>query len=129
LAESEGVAGEDLEQQLVGEGKCPLTHLCPTHFIIHLPACPQFIPKDLLVFDYLVLVHLFGLDYFWISSMLAHHLINEHYETIYDTRFTFGNDDGIVIFKGLKRFLECLSVSTGLLDDHPGKQYNQEGGM
>jgi hypothetical protein len=37
LAESEGVAGEDHEQQLVGEGKCPLTHLCPTHFIIHSP--------------------------------------------------------------------------------------------
>jgi hypothetical protein len=31
LAESEEVAGEDPEQQLVGEGKCPLTHLCPTH--------------------------------------------------------------------------------------------------
>jgi hypothetical protein len=37
LAESEGVAGEDPEQQLVGEGKCPLTHLCPTYFIIHSP--------------------------------------------------------------------------------------------
>jgi hypothetical protein len=35
LAESEEVAGEDPEQQLVGEGKCPLTLLCPTHFIIH----------------------------------------------------------------------------------------------
>jgi hypothetical protein len=35
--ESEGVAVEDPEQQLVGEGKCPLTHLCPTHFIIHSP--------------------------------------------------------------------------------------------
>jgi hypothetical protein len=37
LAESEGVAGEDPEQQLVGEGKCPLTHLCPTILIIHSP--------------------------------------------------------------------------------------------
>jgi hypothetical protein len=46
LAESEGVAGEDLEQQLVGEGKCPLTHLCRIHFIIHLPAFTRFIPKD-----------------------------------------------------------------------------------
>jgi hypothetical protein len=35
LVESEGVAGEDPEQQSVGEGKCPLTHLCPIHFIIH----------------------------------------------------------------------------------------------
>jgi hypothetical protein len=38
LAESEEVAGEDPEHQLVGEGKCPLTYLCPTHFIIHHPA-------------------------------------------------------------------------------------------
>jgi hypothetical protein len=37
LVEFEGVAGEDPEQQLVGEGKCPLTNLCPTHFIIHSP--------------------------------------------------------------------------------------------
>jgi hypothetical protein len=27
-------------------------------------------------------------------------------------------DDDIVIFKGLKRFLECLSARTGLLNDH-----------
>jgi hypothetical protein len=38
LAESEEVAGEDPEQQLVGEGKCPLTYLCPTYFIINRPA-------------------------------------------------------------------------------------------
>jgi hypothetical protein len=50
LAESEEVAREDPEQQLVGEGKCPLTYLCPTHFIIHLSAFIQFIPKYLLVF-------------------------------------------------------------------------------
>jgi hypothetical protein len=37
LAESEVVVGEDPKQQLVGEGKCPLTHLCPTHFIIDSP--------------------------------------------------------------------------------------------
>jgi hypothetical protein len=37
FAESEEVAGEDPEQQLVGEGKCPMTYLYPTHFIIHLP--------------------------------------------------------------------------------------------
>jgi hypothetical protein len=35
LVESEGVAGEDPKQQSVGEGKCPLTHLCPIHLIIH----------------------------------------------------------------------------------------------
>jgi hypothetical protein len=38
LAESEEVAGEDPEQHLVGEGKCPLTHLFHIHFIIYLPA-------------------------------------------------------------------------------------------
>jgi hypothetical protein len=41
--ESEGVAGEDPEQQLVGEGKCPLTHLCPIHSYNLLPAFKQFI--------------------------------------------------------------------------------------
>jgi hypothetical protein len=46
LAESEGVAGEDPEQQLVGEGKCPLTHLCRTQFYNSLSAFTQFIPKD-----------------------------------------------------------------------------------
>jgi hypothetical protein len=35
VVESEEIAGEDPEQQLVGGGKCLLTHLCPTHFIIH----------------------------------------------------------------------------------------------
>jgi hypothetical protein len=49
-AEFEKVTGEDPEQQLVGEGKCPMTYLCTTHFIIHLPTFIQFIPKDLLVF-------------------------------------------------------------------------------
>jgi hypothetical protein len=38
LAKSKEVVGEDPEQQLVGEGKCPLTYLCPTHFIINLSA-------------------------------------------------------------------------------------------
>jgi hypothetical protein len=45
LVESEGVVGEDPEQ-LVGEGKCPLTHLCPTHSYNSLTAFTQFIPKD-----------------------------------------------------------------------------------
>jgi hypothetical protein len=46
LAESEGGAGEDPEQHPVGEGKCPLTHLCPTHSYNSLLAFTQFIPKD-----------------------------------------------------------------------------------
>jgi hypothetical protein len=37
MTESEGVSGEDPEEQMVDEGKCPLIHLCPTHFIIHSP--------------------------------------------------------------------------------------------
>jgi hypothetical protein len=40
LAESERVAGEDPKQQLVGAGKCPLTHLCATHSYNLLPAFP-----------------------------------------------------------------------------------------
>jgi hypothetical protein len=64
LAESEGVAGEDPEQQSVGEGKCPLTHLCPTHSYNSSPAFTHFIPKDLLAFVNLVLVYLFWLGYF-----------------------------------------------------------------
>jgi hypothetical protein len=46
LAESEGVVGEDPAQQLVGECKCPLTHLCPTHSYNSFPAFTLFIPKD-----------------------------------------------------------------------------------
>jgi hypothetical protein len=67
LVESEGVAGEDPEQQSVGEGQCPLTHLCPTHSYNSLPAFAQFIPKDWLVFVYLVLVYLLWLGYFGLA--------------------------------------------------------------
>jgi hypothetical protein len=44
LVETELVACEDPEQQLVGKGKCPLTHLCPTHSYTSLPIFTQFIP-------------------------------------------------------------------------------------
>jgi hypothetical protein len=37
VEESEELAREDPEQQLVGGGKCPLTHLCPIHSLIHFP--------------------------------------------------------------------------------------------
>jgi hypothetical protein len=37
-------------EHMFGEGKCPLTYLCPTHSIIHLPTFTQLIHKDLLVF-------------------------------------------------------------------------------
>jgi hypothetical protein len=35
VEESEELTGEAPEQQLVGGGKCPLTHLCPIHSLIH----------------------------------------------------------------------------------------------
>ena len=65
--ESKGVAGEDPEQQSVGEGKCPLTHLYPTHSYNSLSAFTHFILKDLLAFVYLVLVYLFWLGYFGLA--------------------------------------------------------------
>jgi hypothetical protein len=37
VEESEELIGEAPEQQLVGEGKGPLTHLCPIHYLIHFP--------------------------------------------------------------------------------------------
>jgi hypothetical protein len=76
----------------------------------------------------LIYTHL-GWIIFGLALCYSFTLINEHDEIIYDTIFTFDYDDGIVIFKGLERFLECLFVRTGSLDDHPGKQYNHEGGM
>jgi hypothetical protein len=42
--EPEELAGEAPEQQSVGGGKCPLTYLCPIHYLIHLPHF-IFIPK------------------------------------------------------------------------------------
>jgi hypothetical protein len=38
LTESEEVAGEDPDHQLVGEGNCPLTYLYLIHMIIHFHA-------------------------------------------------------------------------------------------
>jgi hypothetical protein len=35
VEESEELAGEAPEQHLVGGGKCPLTHSCPIHSLIH----------------------------------------------------------------------------------------------
>jgi hypothetical protein len=37
VEEPEELTGEAPEQQLVGGGKCSLTHLCPIHSIIHFP--------------------------------------------------------------------------------------------
>jgi hypothetical protein len=41
VEESEELAGEDPEQQLVGGGKCPLTYFCPIHSIIHVAELPE----------------------------------------------------------------------------------------
>jgi hypothetical protein len=46
VEESEELAGEAPEQQLVGGGKCHLTHLCHIQFYNPLSAFTQFILKD-----------------------------------------------------------------------------------
>jgi hypothetical protein len=43
---SEELTGEAPDQQLVGGGKCPLTHLCPIQFYNSFSAFTQFILKD-----------------------------------------------------------------------------------
>ena len=79
VEEPEELAGEAPEQQSVGGGKCPLTHLCPIHSLIHLPHY-TFIPKDLLAFVIHVLVYLSGLDYYCLALCYCSTLINEHDE-------------------------------------------------
>jgi hypothetical protein len=44
VEESEELAEEAPEKQLVGGGKCPLTHLCPIQFYNSLSAFTHFIP-------------------------------------------------------------------------------------
>jgi hypothetical protein len=65
VREPEELAGEAPEQQSVGGGKCPLTYLCPIHYLIHLPHY-TFILKDLLAFVIHILVYLCGLDYYFL---------------------------------------------------------------
>ena len=101
--------------------------LCPIYFIIHCPAYSEQ-PKDWLAF-YLPCPWLpFGL--LWLASCYCFTLINEHDE-IQWWYYDFILDMMIYLwhFRGLERFLECLSVTTGSLDDRPGKQCNHEGGM
>jgi hypothetical protein len=93
--------------------------LCPIHFIIHCPAYYKQ-PKDWLAF-YLPCPWLpFGL--LWLASCYCFTLINEHDE-IQWWYYDFILDMMIYLwhFRGLERFLECLSVRTYSLDDHPGK--------
>jgi hypothetical protein len=71
--ESEGAAGEDPEQQLVGEGKCRLTHLCPIHSIIHSPHLHNlYLRIDLLCLSCPCLPMWVGL--FWFIFMLEPHI-------------------------------------------------------
>jgi hypothetical protein len=79
VEEPEELAGEALERQSVGGGKCPLTYLCPIHSLIHLSHF-TVIPKDRLAFVIHVLVYLFGLDYYCLVLCYCSTLINEHDE-------------------------------------------------
>jgi hypothetical protein len=101
LVESEEVGGEDPEEQLVGEGKCPLTHLCPTHSYNSLPAFTWFIPKDWLAFGLSCpcLPILVGL--FWFRYMLVLH-INQWtwWDYLWYAVFPFDYDDILMAFKG-----------------------------
>jgi hypothetical protein len=101
VEEPEELAGEAPEQQLVGRGKCPLTHLCPIYSLIHLPHF-TFISKNLLAFVIHVLVYLFGLDYYGLALCYCSTLINEHDENYY-RRFNPGGS--------LDRRVNCRCVS------------------
>jgi hypothetical protein len=101
--------------------------LCPIYFIIHYPAYYEQ-PKDWLAFDLPYPWVSFGL--LWLASCYCFNLINEHDEIqwwYYD--FILYRMIYLWHFRGLEWFLECLSVRTCSLDDHPEKQCNHEGGM
>jgi hypothetical protein len=103
LVESEGVAGEDPEQQPVGEGKCPLTHLCPTHSYNSLPVFIQFILKDWLAFGLSCPCLPIVVGLFWFSFMLVLH-INQWtwWDYLRYVVFPFDYDDDTVTFKGTR---------------------------
>jgi hypothetical protein len=92
---------EDPEHSF-GEGKCPLTHLCPIHSLIHLPHF-TFMPKDWLAFVIHVLVYLFGLDYYCLALCYCSTLINEHDENYqWYTVSLLYYDVVLVVFKGAR---------------------------
>jgi hypothetical protein len=102
VEEPEELAGEAPEQQLVGGGKCPLTHLCPIHSLIHLPHF-TFMPKDWLAFVIHVLVYLFGLDYYDLALCYCSTLINEHDENYQWYAISLLYYDVVsVVFKGAR---------------------------
>ena len=130
VEEPEELAGDAPEKQSVGGGKCPLTYLCPIHYLIHLPLY-TFIPKDWLAFVIPILAYLFGLDYYCLALCYCSTLINEHDENY----LWYAVFPSLIMMlclwssRGLERFLECLSVRTCSMDDRPGKQCNHKGGM
>jgi hypothetical protein len=89
-------------EHLLGEGKCPLTYLCPIHSLIHLPYF-TVIPKDWLAFVIHVLVYLFRLDYYCLTLCYFSTLINEHDEDYqwYDVSL-LSYDVILVVFKGAR---------------------------
>ena len=101
--------------------------LCPIYFIIHQPAYHDQ-PKDWLAL-YLSCPWL-PFRLLWLASCYCFTLINgtwcEH--LWYDVVSMIMMLDWWY-FRGLERFLECLSVRTCSLDDRPGKQCNHEGEM
>ena len=130
VEEPEELAGEAPEQQLVGGGKCPLTYLCPIHYLIHLPLY-TFMPKDWLAFCYPCPCLPIWVGLLLFSFML---LLNSNQWTWWDYLWYAVFPSLIMMLylwpsRGLERFLECLSVRTCSMDDRPGKQCNHEGGM
>jgi hypothetical protein len=92
--------------------------LCPIYFIIHCPAYYEQ-PKDLLAF------YLPGPWFtFWVTMVSYMLALYFNQWTWWDTMmilwFHSGYDDILVAFRGLGLFLECLSVRTCSLRDHPG---------
>jgi hypothetical protein len=101
--------------------------LCPIYFIIHQPAYHEQ-PRDWLAF-YLPCPWL----PFWVT-MVRFMLLLYFNQWTWCEHLWYDVVSMIMMldwwyFRGLERFLECLSVRTCSLDDRPGKQCNHEGGM
>jgi hypothetical protein len=101
--------------------------LCPIYFIIHQPAYHEQ-PRDWLAF-YLPCPWL----PFWVT-MVRFMLLLYFNQWTWCEHLWYDVVSMIMMldwwyFRGLERFLECLSVRTCSLDDRPGKQCNHEGGV
>jgi hypothetical protein len=121
----ECVAGDFPEQQ-PGERQVSSDPLCPIYFIIHCLAYYDQ-PKNWLVFCFSYPCLPFGNWLLWLVLCYFFTLINEHAENIYDMlMISWSMMMNLWYFRGLGLFPEYLSVRTCSLDDHLGKQYNQE---